>query len=296
MLREIELVHRARQCQEAVRVEDLRETLRLVLEIGLDLERGVGRRPARRAPATRRRPKRCVELARAAVGDRAELAREAQPRARPATGLVRRRCATPGRCARSRAAASAARSPEPMRWSRPRSRSARRPRRDTGRSTPAPSCRRATARRRRPRARCRARAAPRAPALAMSSTESSRKRRAVRPAGRADRSRRGLDEPNGLPSELTQTTCQRRVSMGRASPIIDSHQPGVGSAAEDAACADGDSPVKSSTVLSSAAIAATPALVGDDRLRDRPAAIQPQRLRQAAPASARGTPAARAAA
>ena len=63
----------------------------------------------------------------------------------------------------------------------------------------------------------------------------------------------GPEEPNGLPSELTQTTKKRRVSIGWPSPIIDSHQPGVGSSAEDAACAGGDSPVNSSTVLSRAA-------------------------------------------
>src|SRR5688572_2165556 len=97
-----------------------------------------------------------------------------------------------------------------------------------------------------------ARSASRA-ALARSSTESSGN--AV-PYGRPDAGaiESGLDDPKGLPSELMQTTCQRRVSMGRASPIIDSHHPSAGSRAEDAACADGDSPVKSSTVLSSAGL------------------------------------------
>ena len=64
----------------------------------------------------------------------------------------------------------------------------------------------------------------------------------------------GLVEPNGLPSELTHTTCQRRVSMGRPSPIMVSHQPSVASSTDDAACADGERPVKSSTVLSSFAL------------------------------------------
>ena len=43
-------------------------------------------------------------------------------------------------------------------------------------------------------------------------------------------------EPNGLPSELTQMTKKRRVSMGRPGPTMSSHQPGDGSAALDAAC------------------------------------------------------------
>ena len=63
----------------------------------------------------------------------------------------------------------------------------------------------------------------------------------------------GLEEPNGLPSELTQTTKKRLVSSGRPSPIMLSHQPGLGSAGEDAACAEGDSPVKITIVLSRAA-------------------------------------------
>jgi hypothetical protein len=64
----------------------------------------------------------------------------------------------------------------------------------------------------------------------------------------------GPDEPNGLPSELTHTTKKRPVSIGLPSPIIDSHQPRFGSSGEDAACADGDRPVNSSTVLSRAAL------------------------------------------
>src|SRR5512143_1764324 len=85
-------------------------------------------------------------------------------------------------------------------------------------------------------------------ACAMSSTESSGK---LMPYGRpVDGSiEAGLDEPNGLPSEFTQTTKNRRVSIGRPSPTIVSHQPGRGSSGDDAACADGDSPVNSSTAL-----------------------------------------------
>ncbi len=62
----------------------------------------------------------------------------------------------------------------------------------------------------------------------------------------------GLEEPNGLPSELMQTTKKRRVSIGLPSPSIDSHQPGLGSAGDDATCALGDSPVKITMVLSRA--------------------------------------------
>jgi len=50
-----------------------------------------------------------------------------------------------------------------------------------------------------------------------------------------------------------QRTKNRSVSIGLPAPIIDSHQPGFGSAADDAACAEGESPVKSSSVLSRAA-------------------------------------------
>jgi hypothetical protein len=55
--------------------------------------------------------------------------------------------------------------------------------------------------------------------------------------------------PKQLPMELTQMTNQRRVSIGRPGPTISSHQPGEVSSGEDAACADGDSPVNSSTAL-----------------------------------------------
>src|SRR5512144_645215 len=64
----------------------------------------------------------------------------------------------------------------------------------------------------------------------------------------------GLDEPQGLPTELTQTTKNRSVSIGRPGPIIDSHQPGDASAGDDVACADGESPVNSNSALSRAAL------------------------------------------
>jgi hypothetical protein len=50
-----------------------------------------------------------------------------------------------------------------------------------------------------------------------------------------------------------QTTKNRLVSIGLPAPIIDSHQPGFGSAGDEAACADGDRPVNSRNVLSRAA-------------------------------------------
>jgi hypothetical protein len=60
----------------------------------------------------------------------------------------------------------------------------------------------------------------------------------------------GEVEPNGLPSELMQMTKRRRVSMGRPGPIMSSHQPCEGSSVDEAACADGDRPVKIMTALS----------------------------------------------
>ena len=86
VLREIELVHCARQGEKAVRVEDLRETFRLVVEIGLDFEAAwVTIRPAGSDDPP---PKSRVELTRAAVRDGPELTCEAKSCARPATGFV----------------------------------------------------------------------------------------------------------------------------------------------------------------------------------------------------------------
>ncbi len=50
VLREVELIHRLREREKAIRVEDLRETLGLVLEIGLDLESRLRRAPEPRRP------------------------------------------------------------------------------------------------------------------------------------------------------------------------------------------------------------------------------------------------------
>ncbi len=89
------------------------------------------------------------------------------------------------------------------------------------------------------------------PATAMSSTAISGK---SIPYGRPVRgsTAAGLDEPKGLPSELTHTTKNLPVSSGRPSPIIVSHQPGRGSSGDEAACADGESPVNIRIVLSRA--------------------------------------------
>src|SRR5688500_13029131 len=57
-------------------------------------------------------------------------------------------------------------------------------------------------------------------------------------------------DPKGLPSEFTQMTKKRRVSIGRPGPIMSSHQPGAGSSVDDAACAEGDRPVKIRMALS----------------------------------------------
>ena len=51
-------------------------------------------------------------------------------------------------------------------------------------------------------------------------------------------------EPLQLPSEFAQTTKKRFVSIGLPGPTISSHQPGEGSAGDDAACAPGDRPVR----------------------------------------------------
>src|SRR3954451_5372810 len=87
------------------------------------------------------------------------------------------------------------------------------------------------------------------PARAMSSTVNTGKvsRYGLPVAGLIEM---GEVEPNGLPSELMQITKKRRVSIGRPGPIMSSHQPGAGSSVEEAACAEGDRPVKINTALS----------------------------------------------
>ena len=60
----------------------------------------------------------------------------------------------------------------------------------------------------------------------------------------------GPVEPWQLPSEFTHTTWKRFVSMAWPGPIISSHQPGVGSSADERAWAPGESPVRMSTALS----------------------------------------------
>src|SRR6185312_9798564 len=64
----------------------------------------------------------------------------------------------------------------------------------------------------------------------------------------------GPVEPLQLPSELTQTTNQRLVSMCLPGPSMSSHQPGVASCAFDAACALGERPVRIKMALSRAAL------------------------------------------
>ena len=63
----------------------------------------------------------------------------------------------------------------------------------------------------------------------------------------------GPVEPLQLPSELTQMTNQRCVSIHLPGPTISSHQPGLGSSADEAACAPGESPVRIRIALSRAA-------------------------------------------
>ncbi len=59
----------------------------------------------------------------------------------------------------------------------------------------------------------------------------------------------GPVEPLQLPSELMQTTKFFVVSIGLPGPIIGSHQPSLGSASFEAACALGEMPVRISTPL-----------------------------------------------
>src|SRR5215469_6261787 len=64
----------------------------------------------------------------------------------------------------------------------------------------------------------------------------------------------GPVEPKQLPSELTQMTKKRLLSIASPGPNIPSHQPSLGSSGDDAACAGGDSPVKRSSALSRAGL------------------------------------------
>ena len=91
------------------------------------------------------------------------------------------------------------------------------------------------------------------PARAMSSTAiSGKSRRQASPVrGLMDA---GPLEPKQLPSELTQTTKWRSVSMARPGPIICSHQPGSRLAGLEAACAVGESPVNSRMALLASAL------------------------------------------
>ena len=54
----------------------------------------------------------------------------------------------------------------------------------------------------------------------------------------------GPVEPKQLPSELTHTTKYRLVSIGLPGPSMSSHQPAEGSLGDEAAWAEGESPVK----------------------------------------------------
>ena len=74
------------------------------------------------------------------------------------------------------------------------------------------------------------------------------------PGGRIDPTDAGPVEPLQLPSEFTQTTNQRSVSIGLPGPSMASHQPASGLPALIAACASGESPVTISTALSRASL------------------------------------------
>ena len=60
----------------------------------------------------------------------------------------------------------------------------------------------------------------------------------------------GPVEPKQLPREFTQITKYRLVSIGLSGPSMSSHHPVPGSSGEEAAWAEGDSPVKIRTALS----------------------------------------------
>ena len=93
------------------------------------------------------------------------------------------------------------------------------------------------------------------PARAMSSTASSgNSSRYGRPE--AGFTEAGPGEPKQLPSEFTHITNQRSVSMARPGPIMLSHQPGVGSAADEAAWDAGLRPVNSRMALLRSAFSA----------------------------------------
>src|SRR6185312_5259152 len=90
------------------------------------------------------------------------------------------------------------------------------------------------------------------PARAMSCTERSGKvSRYGRPV--AGSFEAGPVDPKQLPSELTHTTKRSSVSIASPGPTIPCHQPSPGSSGEEAAWAEGESPVKSSSALARAA-------------------------------------------
>ncbi len=96
--------------------------------------------------------------------------------------------------------------------------------------------------------------------------------RASAPGTSADRCRRCADR--STPGRSSRSSCRASSRRSRSSgacrsawpgPTISSHQPGVGSSALEAACADGDRPVKISTALSRFWFERAPGLVGDRR-------------------------------
>src|SRR5665213_700787 len=87
------------------------------------------------------------------------------------------------------------------------------------------------------------------PALAMSSIDKSgnASRYGASVLGLSDA---GPVEPKQLPSEFTQMTKKRVVSIASPGPTMPCHQPSLVSPAEEAACAEGDKPVNSNMALS----------------------------------------------
>jgi hypothetical protein len=78
----------------------------------------------------------------------------------------------------------------------------------------------------------------------------------------------GPVDPKQLPKELAQMTKYLSVSIGLLGPIIFSHQPLEGSFLDEAACAEGDKPVKIRTPLSLEALRVpqvSKAIMGDSK-------------------------------
>src|SRR4249919_1813902 len=80
----------------------------------------------------------------------------------------------------------------------------------------------------------------------------------------------GPVDPLQLPSEFTQITNQRSLSIGLPGPTIGSHQPASGFAPLAAACASGERPVTIRIALSRAALSSPQVSKATRALRNSP--------------------------